>query len=75
MFTVHVGRKFSHARIVPTNRQVRSYGDLFREGDTIGVDLDMDLGTLGFSRNGRDLGVAVQGLEGRLYPAFSMYNR
>lgn len=35
----------------------------------------MDLGTLRFSRNGRDLGVAVQGLEGTLFPAFSMYNR
>lgn len=35
----------------------------------------MDLGTLRFSRNGRDLGIAVQGLEGTLYPAFSMYNR
>ena len=55
--------------------KVRSYGDLFREGDTIGVVLNMDLGTLRFARNGRDLGVAVQGLEGTLYPAFSMYNR
>lgn len=55
--------------------QVRSYGDLFREGDTIGVSLNMDLGTLRFARNGRDLGVAVQGLEGTLYPAMSMYNR
>lgn len=39
------------------------------------MTLNMDLGTLRFSRNGRDLGVAVQGLEGTLYPAFSMYNR
>lgn len=59
----------------PLTRQVRSYGDLFREGDTIGVSLNMDLGTLRFSRNGRDLGLAVQGLEGTLYPSFSMYNR
>lgn len=35
----------------------------------------MDLGTLRFARNGRDLGLAVQGLEGTLYPAVSMYNR
>lgn len=55
--------------------QVRSYGELFREGDTIWVHLNMELGTLRFGRNGRDLGVAVQGLEGTLYPAFSMYNR
>lgn len=39
------------------------------------MSLDMGLGTLRFARNGRDLGVAVQGLEGMLYPAFSMYNR
>ena len=56
-------------------RQVRSYGDLFREGDTIGVSLNMDLGALRFSRNGRDLGVAVEGLKGALYPAVSLYNR
>eukprot|EP00903_Cladosiphon_okamuranus_P007137 g6932.t1 len=55
--------------------KVRSYGDLFREGDTIGVTLNMDLGTLRFTCNGRDLGLAVQGLEGMLYPAVSMYNR
>ena len=55
--------------------KVRGYGELFREGDTIGVNLDMDLGTLWFTRNGRDLGVAVQGLVGELYPAFSMYNK
>lgn len=35
----------------------------------------MDMGTLRFARNGRDLGMAVQGLEGTLYPAFSLYNR
>lgn len=56
-------------------RKVRSYGDLFREGDTVGVELNMDLGTLRFSRNGHSLGVAVQGLKGTLYPAISLYNR
>ncbi|CAM9095192.1 unnamed protein product, partial [Hapterophycus canaliculatus] len=55
--------------------KVRSYGDLFREGDTIGVKLNMDLGTLRFARNGHDLGLALQGLKGKLYPAFSVYNR
>ncbi|CAM9188437.1 unnamed protein product, partial [Discosporangium mesarthrocarpum] len=54
--------------------KTRSYGELFREGDTIGVHLDMDIGTLWFTRNGRDLGVAMQGLTGELYPAVSMYN-
>jgi hypothetical protein len=32
------------------------------------------LGALGFSINGKDLGVAVEGLVGPLYPAFSLYN-
>ena len=51
-----------------------TYGELFREGDRIGVSLDMDCGTIAFSRNGKDLGVAVEGLTGDLYPAFSLYN-
>ena len=55
--------------------KVRSYGELFKEGDTIGVHLDMDVGNLWFSRNGRDLGIAVEGLHGELYPAFSLYNK
>lgn len=44
--------------------KTRTYGELFKEGDTIGVHLDLDLGTLVFSRNGRDLGVAVEGIKG-----------
>ncbi|KAJ8603714.1 hypothetical protein CTAYLR_000204 [Chrysophaeum taylorii] len=55
--------------------KIRSYGELFKEGDTIGVHLDMDAGNLWFSRNGRDLGAAVEGLDGNLYPAFSLYNK
>ena len=55
--------------------KLRSYGELYKEGDTIGITLDMDIGTLSFSRNGRDLGVAVDGLVGELCPAFSLYNQ
>jgi hypothetical protein len=47
--------------------KIRTYGELFKEGDTIGIHLDLDLGTLLFSRNGRDLGVAVEGLKGGEY--------
>jgi hypothetical protein len=32
-------------------------------------------GTLSFAINGKDLGVAVEGLTGPLYPAFSLYNQ
>merc|ERR1712166_588449 len=55
--------------------KMRSYGELFRQGDTISVKLDMDQGTLSFGRNGKDLGVAVEGLSGDMYPAFSLYNQ
>jgi hypothetical protein len=34
------------------------YGQKMKEGDVIGVTLDMDEGTLSFSRNGEDLGIA-----------------
>ena len=52
--------------------KVRSYGELFKEGDVIGVRLDLDAGNLSFTRNGKMLGVAVEGLSGELFPAFSM---
>lgn len=32
------------------------------------------LGTLSFSVNGKDMGIAVDKLKGPLYPAFSLYN-
>lgn len=54
--------------------KIRSYGELFVTGDMIVVTLNMDLGTLSFNLNGKDLGVAVEGMSGPLYPAFSLYN-
>ena len=54
--------------------KLKSYGELFRTGDTVTVVLDLDLGTLSFCLNGKDLGIAVEGLVGPLYPAFSLYN-
>ena len=41
---------------------------------TIIMLTDQSIGTLVFSINGKDLGVAVDGLVGPLYPAFSLYN-
>lgn len=55
--------------------KLKSYGELFRTGDVVLVTLDLDVGgTMSFSINGKDLGVAVEGLTGPLYPAFSLYN-
>lgn len=54
--------------------KLRAYGDRFMQGDVIGVTLDMDNGTLSYSKNGLDLGVAFDGLAGELYPAVSFYN-
>lgn len=41
---------------------MKLYGGRFGEGDVIGVTLDFDKGTLSFSRNGLDLGVAFEGV-------------
>ena len=53
--------------------KLRNYGEAFEEGDVIGVDLDMSKGTLSFSKNGNDLGVAFTGLTGEVYPAVGFY--
>ena len=55
--------------------KVKAYGERFGEGDTIGVVLDMDRGTLAFTKNGVDLGVAFEGLSGELFPAVAFYNQ
>jgi hypothetical protein len=54
--------------------KVRPYGQRFGAGDTIGVILDLDMGTLSFTHNGVSLGVAVEGLAGEFFPAVSFYN-
>ena len=55
--------------------KARSYGHKFGEGDVVGVTLDMDVGTLSFSRNGVNLGVAFVGIRGKLFPAVAFYSR
>ena len=55
--------------------KLKGYGELFRTGDVITVSLDLDAGTLSYGLNGKDLGVAIDGLSGQcLYPSFSLYN-
>ena len=49
------------------NREkVKIYGDSFSSGDIVGVTLDLNAGTLSFSKNGKDLGVAFDKLFGEL---------
>ena len=55
--------------------KVKVYGERFSQGDIIGVTLDMDEGTLSFSKNGVELGVAMENMTGVLYPAVAFYNR
>lgn len=54
--------------------KVKPYGELFRSGDVVSVTLDLDQGTLSYKLNAIDMGVAVTGLVGPLYAAFSLYN-
>jgi len=42
------------------NRVPIKYGDTWQTGDAIGTYIDLDNGTIGFSRNGKDLGVAFR---------------
>lgn len=43
------------------------YGAGFSEGETIGVALDMDAGTVEFKKNGSSQGIAFTGLTGPIY--------
>ena len=57
------------------NREnVKGYGETFSPGDIIGVCLDFYLGTLSFSKNGKNLGLAFDKIYGELYPAVAFYN-
>ena len=52
----------------------KSYGKKYKVGDTILVRLDCDAGTLGFSVNGEDQGVAFKNLNASAYyPCISLY--
>lgn len=65
-------------------KQFESYGEPFGKGDVIGCWLDCESGTLGYTKNGRQLGIAYSvprplGRSGTkngrpLFPAFSLKN-
>jgi hypothetical protein len=69
--------------------KLHSYGEIFKQGDTIQVTLDCNAKTLAFSRNGEYLGIAASNMRAgvsrsgsggsndncKWYPAFSTYNK
>jgi alpha-tubulin suppressor-like RCC1 family protein len=55
--------------------RVRAFGEAFGEGDTIGVHLDCERGTLGFTKNGLPFGIAFDNVVGHVYPAVALYSR
>lgn len=67
-----------HAGKKSNSRQFDSYGAPYGQNDIIGCLLDCDSGTIAFSKNGEDLGLAFQipgKLQGTaLYPAICLKN-
>lgn len=63
---------YSHNGYKYNNATSSAYGSTATTGDTIGVALDMDAGTLTFYKNGTSQGVAYTGLSGTFAPAFSV---
>ncbi|KAK8791728.1 hypothetical protein WA588_002037 [Blastocystis sp. NMH] len=59
-----------------TSNQFAEYGVAFGVGDIIGCTLDLDAGTISFSKNGTDLGVAFSGVNASMsyYPAVCLKN-
>ena len=49
--------------------KMKLYGERFGHGDTIGVLLNMDYGSLSFSKNSVDFGMAFDGIMGEVYPS------
>lgn len=54
-------------------QKVLGWGAAFSQGDVIGVLLDLDNGTLAFTKNGVSQGTAYTGLSGTFYPFLMMY--
>lgn len=50
-----------------------AYGAPYADGDVIGVDLNMDAGTLEFFKNNVSQGIAYTGLSGTFYPATAVF--
>jgi len=55
-----------------TGRPIEYGKRTVKQGDVVGVLLDLDLGELSFFLNGADMGVAFYGMRGPLFPAVEM---
>ena len=55
-----------------TGRPIEYGKRAVKQGDVVGVLLDLDLGELSFFLNGVDMGVAFYGMRGPLFPAVEM---
>jgi len=60
--------------IYHNREKVKIYGEAFNAGDVVGVVLDLNNGTLSFSRNGKMLGIAFDKIYGEVFPAVAFYN-
>lgn len=56
------------------NSVATAYGSAFTASNVIGVCLDLDAGTLSFTKDGISLGIAYSGLSGIFYPAVTCYD-
>ena len=56
------------------NNTFTDYGDTFSTGDRIGCCLDLDAGSISFTKNGTDLGIAFSGINSALqyYPTICL---
>lgn len=52
--------------------RVEEYTGCFARGDVVGVHVDLNQGTLEFSKNGKMLGVAYHDVKGPLSPCISL---
>lgn len=66
----------NHGPLYSAGQVISSYGRSVQQGDVLGIHIDFDAGTLSYSINGDDLGVAFSNVffesNDGLYPAFSV---
>ena len=54
--------------------KTKVYGETFVSGDTVGLVIDQNNGTVSFLKNRRSMGIAFENVYGELFPAVAFYN-